>query len=252
MEYRANVNGLDVWALYSDKSVEQIFLPLLRHLSGLSRAKGSRVLVMLAAPPAAGKSTLGAFLEHLSRSVPGLRPVQVIGMDGFHRQQDYLDTHTMVRDGVSVGMSQFKGAPETFDVSLLREALQSVASGEDCPWPAYDRTIHDPIDDALFVTSDIVLVEGNYLLLDWPEWQDLRSLADYTVAITADSEVLRERLVNRKASSGMPRDEAAIFVERSDLYNARTVLAHTAQPDLMLRLLDNGEYARVSMSSECD
>ena len=109
-----------------------------------------------------------------------------------------------------------------------------------------DRTIHDPIDDALRVTGDIVLVEGNYLLLDWPEWKGLRSLADYTMAITADPEVLRERLVNRKASSGMPRAEAEEFVERSDLYNARTVLAPTASPDLMLRLLSNGEYVRVS------
>ncbi len=125
-------------ASYSDGSVEQVFLPLLRHLGELSYKKGSRVLAMLAAPPAAGKSTLGAFLEHLSRCTPGLSPLQVIGMDGFHRHQDYLDTHTMVRDGTQVPMAQFKGAPETFDVNLLRAALESVASGEDCPWPAYD------------------------------------------------------------------------------------------------------------------
>lgn len=246
MEYRANVNGLDVWASYSDDSVEQVFLPLLRHLGELSHKKGSRVLAMLAAPPAAGKSTLGAFLEHLSQSAPGLRPLQVIGMDGFHRRQDYLEMHTMVRDGARVPMAQFKGAPETFDVDLLRAALSSVAADVDCPWPAYDRTIHDPVDDALRVTSDVVLVEGNYLLLDWPDWQDLRSLADYTIAITADPEILRERLVNRKAASGVSRADAEAFVERSDLYNARTVLAHTTPPDLMLRLLANGEYVRIT------
>ncbi|MBR3225213.1 MAG: nucleoside/nucleotide kinase family protein [Atopobiaceae bacterium] len=242
MEYRANVNGIEVLASYGHESVEQIFLPLLRHLGEISHNKGSRVLAMLAAPPAAGKSTLGAFLEHLSRTTPGLCPLQAIGMDGFHRRQDYLETHTMVRDGAQVSMAQFKGAPETFDVGLLHAALESVASGEDCPWPAYDRTIHDPIDGALRVTEDIVLVEGNYLLLDWPDWKDLRSLADYTVAITADPEILRERLVGRKASSGMPYADAKAFVERSDLYNARTVLSHTTSPDLMLRLTANGEY----------
>ena len=244
MQYRANINGLDVEVSYSDRSVEEIFVPLLRHLVELRRNKGARVLVMLAAPPAAGKTTLASFLEHLSWHTPGLESVQNIGMDGFHRRQTYLDTHTMERDGVVVPMASFKGAPETFDLDLLRAALESVASGERCGWPAYDRTIHDPLDDAVQVTSDIVLVEGNYLLLDWPGWRELRSLADYTVSISMEPSFLRERLVNRKASSGMPRTEAEAFVERSDLYNACTVLEHSTTPDLALRLMPDGEYVR--------
>lgn len=245
MRYRANINGLDVEVAYSDRSVEEIFRPLLRHLAELRCSKGTRVLVMLAAPPAAGKTTLASFLEHLSRHTSGLESVQNIGMDGFHRRQAYLDAHTMERDGAVVPMASLKGAPETFDLDLLRAALESVASGEHCGWPAYDRTIHDPLDDAVRVTSDIVLVEGNYLLLDWPGWRELRSLADYTVSITADPSLLRERLVNRKASSGMPRAEAEAFVERSDLYNACTVLEHSMTPDLALRLMPDDEYVCV-------
>jgi pantothenate kinase len=245
MELSMVVNGLEVEARYGDAEVEQIFMPLLKHLTELWEQKGSRVLVMLAAPPAAGKSTLAAVLEHLSQTLPTSCKFQSIGMDGFHRHQSYLDKHYMERNGKKVLMARYKGAPETFDLELLRAALESVASGEVCGWPAYDRTIHDPLDDAVRVTRDIVLLEGNYLMLDWPGWRELRSLADYTMSIMADPSLLRERLVNRKASSGMSRTEAEAFVERSDLYNARTVLEHSTAPDLGLRLMPDDEYVHV-------
>ena len=111
MQYQIDINGIMVDARYSRQSVEEIFLPLLRRLTALQAEKGSRILVMLAAPPGAGKSTLASFLRHLSLTEPGLTPVTVIGMDGFHRYQDYLTTHTTVRDGEEILMVKIKGAP---------------------------------------------------------------------------------------------------------------------------------------------
>lgn len=242
MEFHETINGHEVHATYTDESVEQIFVPLLQHLTRLQQHKGSRVLAMLAAPPATGKSTLVAFLEHLSRTTPGVCPVQAIGMDGFHRRQEYLDTHLMEREGVQVPMARYKGAPETFDLKLMQAALESVASGESCGWPVYDRTIHDPLDDAIRVTGDIVLVEGNYLLLDEPGWRSLSALANYTVFIEADPALLRERLVNRKAKGTTSLAEAEAHVARSDLRNVQTVLEHSLPADLTLRLMPNGSY----------
>jgi pantothenate kinase len=242
MELSMVVNGLEVEARYGDAEVEQIFMPLLKHLTELWEQKGSRVLVMLAAPPAAGKSTLAAVLEHLSQTLPTSCKFQSIGMDGFHRHQSYLDEHYMERNGERVLMARYKGAPETFDLELLRAALESVASGEVCGWPAYDRTIHDPLDDAVTVDGDIVLVEGNYLLLDEVGWRDLAELADYTITIVADPEFLRDRLVDRKSASGIDRSVAEAFVQDSDLYNARTVLKRSQNADLMLELGTDGTY----------
>ncbi|WP_256374471.1 hypothetical protein [Butyrivibrio sp. MC2021] len=42
-------------------------MPLLKRLTATQKEKGERVLVMLAATPGAGKSTLCSFLEELSR-----------------------------------------------------------------------------------------------------------------------------------------------------------------------------------------
>jgi pantothenate kinase len=106
-------------------------------------------------------------------------------MDGFHHPQRYLDLHTTLRDGVEVPLARVKGAPESFDLEALTRAMKRVAAGEDCLWPVYDRVLHDPMPDALVVTGDLVLLEGNYLLLDEPGWRALASLADYTVSIVA-------------------------------------------------------------------
>ena len=99
IEYPVTINGVKVLAQYTRRSVDEIFLPLLNVLSSLQREKGRRILVMLAAPPGSGKSTLLSFLERLSRDT-----IQVIGMDGFHRRQEYLVSHFTERDGRQIPM----------------------------------------------------------------------------------------------------------------------------------------------------
>ena len=91
MDYHIKINGIDVEASFSEANIEQIFLPLLDLFQRMRKEKGRRILVMLAAPPAAGKSTLASFLQTLSESVKGMYPVTVIGMDGFHRYKKTAD-----------------------------------------------------------------------------------------------------------------------------------------------------------------
>lgn len=242
MIYQTTINGLPVTAQYSEASIETIYLPLLNHLTRLQKEKHRRILVMLAAPPAAGKSTTADFLEHLSQTTEGLTPITVIGMDGFHRYQDYLLTHTIMRDGKEITMVDVKGTPETFDLPKLTHAINRVAAGDICGWPTYDRTLHNPTEDAIQVTGDIVLLEGNYLLLDQPGWRDLKQYADYTIRIDAVEEDLKNRLVERKLATGVAREKAEAFVEFSDLYNARLVLTGSMPADLILTMDAAGEY----------
>jgi len=240
MIYQEDINGIPVKAYFSEESIESIFLPLLRHLTGLQIQKGRRIIVLLAAPPGAGKSTLVHFLKYLAENTEGILPITSLGMDGFHHYQSYLDTHTMERSGEIHLMKEFKGAPETFDLPLLKERLRMVAEGQDCGWPEYYRIAHDPIDNAITVTGDIVLIEGNYLLLDWDGWSDLAGYADYTIRLMADESILKDRLIERKMNSGITFDEAKAFVERSDLYNVQTCLNHTVDnTDLTLKLMDD-------------
>ncbi len=246
MKFQITVNGRNVDAFFSVSNTEEIFLPLLRLLTKLQREKRRRIIVMLAAPPAAGKSTLALFLEQLSRSEPGLTPAAAVGMDGFHRYAKELSETTTVRDGRELTLREIKGAPVTFDLPRLENAIRRLAAEPSCRWPLYDRTIHDPIEDALLITEDIVILEGNYFLLDEAGWRELHFLADYTVKILAEEQDLRERLVQRKAASGISRAEAEHFVEFSDLRNVREVMAHFLPADLTLRLLPDGSYQMVN------
>lgn len=244
MKFSTDINEIPVEAEYSDESVQEIFLPLLRHLTEIQQKSGGRILTMLAAPPAAGKSTLLKFLEMLSQTSPDIEPVTVIGMDGFHHYQDYLLSHTTIRDGKKIPLVKIKGAPITFDLDLLTQRIQKVADGENCGWPEYDRMLHNPREDAVQITGNNILLEGNYLLLDEPGWNDLRKYADYTIKITADPEMLRSRLIERKIQTGVSRKAAEEFVDFSDMVNVRLCLQHSLPADLALKLQPDGSYIR--------
>lgn len=236
MKYHTNINGIDVDADFNDISVRDIFIPLLKHLSEMQSQKNRRILVMLAAPPGAGKSTLSGFLELLAKDVIPGKKVQAIGMDGFHRRQEYLVSHTTTVSDREVCMVDIKGAPVTFDLDRLKEKIAEVAAGKVCGWPRYDRLLHNPVEDAINVDGDIIILEGNYLLLDEDGWNELADNADYTISITADPEMLRSRLLARQISSGKEPEHAEKFVDFSDMTNVRMCLKKTKAADLELKV----------------
>ena len=242
MDYNININGIDVHACYSESAIETIFKPLLLRLADMRRAKNTKLLVMLAAPPGAGKSTLVSFLEYLAKDIIPEFKVQAIGMDGFHRRQEYLTEHTMTVDGKEVRMVDVKGCPETFDLEKLKTSIEGTLAGTKKAWPTYDRHLHNPVEDAIKLDADILLLEGNYLLLDVPGWDELASLADYTIKITADPEMLRTRLIDRKEKSGNSREKAEQFVDFSDMRNVRLCLDHSKRADLELQLAYDNNY----------
>lgn len=245
MKFELNNSGITETSEFDDAVVEGIFRPLLQKMSKMQKEKGKRLLVFLAAPPGAGKSTLAAFLEHLSVSDPELTDITTIGMDGFHRYQDYLTTHTTVRDGKEILMVKIKGAPVTFDLEKFLAAVKQVAEGACCGWPVYDRLLHNPVEDAVQVNGDIVLLEGNYLLLKSEGWSELKQYADLTISLTAEPDFLRERLVGRKVKTGTDLESAQEFVNSSDMVNVMTCLNDPADADVKLKVTGDGLFENV-------
>ena len=243
--HRVIINGIEVAARYSERAVDRIFIPFLKKLTGMQQAAGRRILVMLAAPPGAGKSTLLSFLGRLAEETEGVGRIQTIGMDGFHRRQEYLLSHDTLRDGKPVRMVEVKGAPETFDLEALTERVKRVSLGETVGWPVYDRLLHNPVEDAVLVDGEIVILEGNYLLLDLDGWRDLKDFADYTVSVRAEETLLRERLISRRIKTGVAEDEAARFVDYSDMPNVRLCLSRSVSADLQLEIDETGEYREI-------
>lgn len=245
MQCTMEINGLEVNAEYPDSTVETIFLPLLKGWTRMQREAGKRIIVLLAAPPAAGKSTLVKLLTNLSETVPGLTPITAVGMDGFHHYQDYLLSHTVMRDGKEIPMTFVKGSPITFDLEALKARLKRVHGEASCPWPEYNRKLHNPVDGAVRIEGDIVLVEGNYLLLDEEGWRDMKDYADYTVRILVEEKDVRDRLIWRRTCNGVPQAEAEYLVDSNDIPNVRLCMEKSMDGDLTLRLTESGDYKYV-------
>lgn len=243
MRRELTVNGLPVRAFVSDADVEGLLVPLLEEIgraherAEAERGAGARAVVFLAAPPGSGKSTLAALLEALSEEGASPLPLRALGMDGFHYPNAYLDSHHLGDDPARPTLRQVKGAPETFDLAALAGRLRTVrGSTGPVRWPGYSRVLHDVVPDALLADRSVILVEGNYLLLDEPGWRDLGELCDLSVYLEADEGVLRERLVGRKVAGGMPRAEAEEFYLRSDGPNVRRVVEGSLPASVTLRL----------------
>lgn len=246
MRRKVMVNELPVTAEYHDEDVAEALVPLLRAVADADAARrrrgdAARTIVLLAAPPGSGKSTLAALLEGLAPEVPGAVALCAVGMDGLHYPNAYLDAHHLGGGASRPLLRAVKGAPETFDVESLAEMIERTRrSSGAIRWPGYSRRLHDVRPDALEVTGEVVLVEGNYLLLDEPRWRDLSNFADLTVFLRADEGMLRSRLVGRKVAGGMARADAEAFYESSDAPNVRRVLRESLPADLTLEIAADG------------
>lgn len=244
LTYNMEVNGLWQEVRFSEATVEEIFMPLLHELTDLRMTLDRKVIAYLVAPPGAGKSTLAQFLERLSRERSDeVDPIRALSMDGFHYTAAYMNITTIERDGEQILMRDVKGAPETFDVDLLVEKIRELRQ-EGTEWNIYDRRIHDVLPDYWSVEDDIILVEGNYLLLKDAGWTNVRVLADYSVFIDAPKEILRRRLINRKVQGGKSREEAEKFFDFSDARNIDRVLQNSARADETWTLLADGDFER--------
>lgn len=149
----------------------------------------------------------------------------------------------MLKDGIRIPLRDVKGCPETFDIKKLTEALRIIRD-QDITWPVYDRNLHDVFEDQIQISKDILLLEGNWLLLQEEGWKELKQFCDYSIFIQAEEDMLKQRLIERKIQGGLSRSEAIAFYERSDGRNVSRVLQHSMQADLTLRLSQDMRFCK--------
>lgn len=184
-----------------------------------------RLMIALCGAPASGKSTLAA---GLNRRLNDQRVKSaVVPMDGFHLDNTVLEER---------GLLPRKGAPETFDAEGFVQAMRRLRGGGEVVLPVFDRTRDIAIAGALVVTPEtqVVIVEGNYLLFDDLPWRNLERLWDISVNLDVPLADLRGRLIQRWLSLGFSRPVATRRAEANDIPNAERVRAHSLPADITL------------------
>lgn len=241
---RLIVNSLEINVKYNKKTIQELFIPLLKKWTKIYNQKKERVIIFLAAPPGVGKTTLSQYLEQLSKEIDGIEEVQGIGIDGFHYKNNYLDSNFVEREGKKIKLRDIKGAPETFDYKSLKNKLENIKN-INMLWPVYNRKLHDVEEDKILIKKNIVILEGNWLLLDEKEWKKLSNYADYSILIKANETLLRERLIERKVLGGIEKVDAIKFYENSDKKNILKVLNNVVKHDLTLEMEEDDDYKRI-------
>ncbi len=184
-----------------------------------------RYIVAIAGPPGAGKSTLAlALAQQLSNA-------KVVPMDGFHYDNDVLD---------ELGLSARKGSPETFDFAGFEATVRRIHAGEpNVAIPIFDRKTDLARAGASLIREDtkVIIVEGNYLLLDEAPWTDLAKYFDLPVFIDVSRAELQKRLMQRWFDHGRTPEEAEHWVVTNDMPNVDRVL-NARRADTKTFLLD--------------
>ena len=171
-------------------------------------------------------------------------PIKHLSLDGFHHKNKYLKNNKIKKFGKEIYLSEIKGMAETFDLEKFQRYLDKLKK-EDIKWPIYDRKLHDVVEDQIHVKSEIVLIEGNWLLLDEPGWRELVNKCDYSIFISAKEEQLKERLINRKIKGGASPKEALNFYQSSDKKNVTRVMENRIDSDVVLKLKDSNQYENI-------
>jgi pantothenate kinase len=199
----------------------------LERITQLIAKHEERYLLGIVGKPGAGKSTLSQYLiENLNGS-----PVTVVPMDGYHLSNSVLQ---------NLGRTDRKGAPDTFDVQGFTALLRRIRDEKDTDiyYPVFDRSIEESIAAQGLVKSDteLVIVEGNYLLHEEGGWESVASLLDEVWFIEIDDETRLRRLIDRHIAFGKSPEAAESWSRGSDEVNAQIIAKSKARAHAVIQL----------------
>lgn len=175
-----------------------------------------RIILAISGVPGSGKSTLAERLSAEINDLLGRESAIYIPMDGFHLSESVLKRYNL---------KDVKGAVQTFDSAGWLNLMERIdKDSKDTVFaPSYSHQLHEPVANSIAIESKhrVVVVEGNYLGLyttspvlaqeepSFKNWMDAQRLYKRLWHLKADAVDVRERLIERKTTSGWGTSEAS-------------------------------------------
>jgi pantothenate kinase len=190
---------------------------------------GRRAVLGLTGSPGAGKTTLALALVERVNAERGAGTAVHLPMDGFHLANATLDR---------LGRHDRKGALDTFDgwgfVALVRRLRDE--RGHEIYAPSFRRTVDEPIAGEIAVPAGaaLVVLEGNYLLVDSEPWDQVRPLLDEAWFCVTPPRDRLLRLVDRHTRHGRSTESAASWATEVDGANAELIEQTQGRADLLV------------------
>lgn len=211
-----------------------------------ARTADAATWIGIAGGPGAGKSTLAAAVAERVNQQRGKECCVVLPMDGFHYSREEL---RRLDPPDADSYLPRRGAPWTFDAEALIECLTAAKRAGTAQLPTYSRVKSDPVPGGveLLPSHEIVLVEGNYLLLDDERWAPLAALWDERWFVRcASAAEQRKRLIARHLETwseakaafwGEGEAGAAARADANDVLNMELIAPSQKHADLTIESL---------------
>ncbi|KAK4151464.1 ATP-dependent kinase [Chaetomidium leptoderma] len=219
----------------------------------LDTPENMRVLIAIGGIPGSGKTTLSKRLtaainaRHASTSSDQPPIAAFVPMDGYHYTRAQLDAMPDPATAHARRGGEFTFDGEAF-LQLVKRLKEPLADKTTTIFaPSFDHALKDPKENDIPVekTHRIVVLEGNYLLLQTPPWSHAAALFTLTIFVSVPPQAARTRLVARHVAAGLASTpaEADRRAVENDLPNGEEITRlRIREVDFVVESCEDGSW----------
>ena len=161
------------------------------------------------------------------------------GLVGVRQLHELIASHVEDPDQVIIGIETDRGLwVGALTAAGYAHLLERLKVETDTPVyvPGFERTLEQPLAAELVVlpTARLVITEGNYLLVDDPQWTRARAAIDTVWFVAGEDGPRIRRLVARHIHFGKTSDEARAWVTTTDQRNSELVSTTLGKADRVI------------------